>query len=874
MTLPADPTSLAPVTDVPPPFPGRDLPLRTGPLVGAFSSRYLDAIPYDPGDVERIRALNRQGLVVYAHRSANWVDTLFLARALPRHGLPHPDYVAGFDARVFHPVWTWLRRYAEPGAPQDPVAREEWRLRTVLEQQRNAVVFLKHPATLINPKPRQQAHYARAIIQAQRNLKVPILLVPQVIVWIHRPGHFRPTLGDVVFGTSDSPGALRALGIAWLLYRWAKVRVAEPVNVQKFLEDNPGVPDDVLARKLRFAVAYGLGREQKILNGPPMKTYARLQDEVLRDPGLTKAVRKVALEENKPSAVIHQRAISQYQEIASRFDVDVLSLVDWFLRVVWNRIYDGLEVDPADIQMLRETARKAALVLVPCHRSHVDYLVLGQVLYWNGMMPPMVAAGSNLDFFPLGPILRRASAYFIRRSFRGDHLYPHVVRSYIKHAMKEGFFQEFFVEGGRSRTGKTLPPKMGMISFVVDAFLDGVQRDVAFVPVHIGYEKVVEGSAYARELSGGEKERESIRGLVRATSVLRHRYGRVYVTFDEPVMLRGFLERRGVSQTGQNTADHVRAAVTALAHRVVYGINMCAVVTPSAVAALALLGHPKRGLSHPALLLYGKRIVNHIRLVTDGRARISPALAADMEAALREAMTRLSEERLVEISGASGEVFYRPQEGQRVKLDFYKNNILHFFVSDAIVATAVLGAGGGRPVPQEVVKERAQALSRFLKLEFEFRQGVPFDDLFDETVARNLERGFLTHQDGMLHVGQAAVARQTSHFVANLIGNFLESYRQVFLELPGELSTPRSRRDLTATLLDRVRASFLAGEMHYPEAVNKALVENAVEWALDQGVMVAEGEGSALLLRSVADVSERCTELADELGALSIPTGR
>jgi glycerol-3-phosphate O-acyltransferase len=862
--------ALARLEEAAPAFPGRGLPARTGVIASAFSARYLDPIPYDPADVARIRSLSGRGVVVYTHRSANWVDLLLMQRHLSRYGLPRAEFVGGFDARLFHPFWTWFRRTHEPGAPADPTARDEWRLHRTLLQKKSALVFLKHPATLINPRPREQAHFARAILQAQRALSLPIFLVPQVVVWINRPGHFQPTLGDAVFGTADSPGALRALGIAWLLYRWAKIRVAEPIDVQEFLLHHQDASDEVLARKLRFLAFWRLSREQQILNGPNLKTHKRMRDETLRDPKLQKAILGVAADEQKPPLEITERCRKQYDEVASKFDVDVMSLVDWALRVVWNRIYDGMEVDPADIAKLREVARKASLVMVPCHRSHVDYLVLGQVLYWNGMMPPLVAAGINLSFWPVGPIFRRAGAYFIRRSFKGDALYPHVVRTYLKHMLREGFTQEFFIEGGRSRTGKTLSPKLGMVSMTVDAFLDGAQKDVAFVPVNIGYEKIVESGSYARELAGAEKERENIKALLGATKVLRHRYGRVYVTFDEPVLLRTFLQERGVQPDGDVDAERLKSAVRALGHRIVYGINRCAVVTPTAVAALALLGHHKRGLAHRTLLIYAQRILDHVTLVTDGNTRISPALKTDMEAALREAMTRLNEEQLIEIGGASGEVFYRPLDNKRIYLDYYKNNIVHFFVPDAIVALSLrslsLQPGAAVPVPQ--VKQVAQRLSRLLKLEFQFRQGVRFDALFDEALARSVNRGYLRQVDHGIALVDDPLAIHLSLFVSNLIANFVEGYQLGLQALPKELGRPKPRKELVKDLLDAARASFLAGECSRSEAVNKAIMENVVELAVELGLVTASSEDHNAFIAKTADHDVRLSALVADCRAL------
>jgi glycerol-3-phosphate O-acyltransferase len=849
------------------PFRARGLPTHTGLAVSAFSRRYLDPISYDQADVDRIRDLSRRGVVVYSHRSANWVDLLFLQRALPRHDLPLPQYVAGFDARIFHPLWEWLRREPKPPVAMSPVQMAEWRLELTLRQSHGALVFLRHPATLINPKPKEQGHFARAIIRAQRGMDRPIFLVPQVIIWIHRPDHFAPTLGDVVFGTADSPGALRALGVAWLLYRWARIRVGEPVNVREFLEKHPGVPDDILARKLRFAVNYHLGREQHILNGPPMKTHARLKKETLRDPKLEKAVAAVAQQQGVPVEKAAAHASTLYDEVATKFEVDAVSMLDWVLRNVWNRIYDGMEVDASDINKLRATSRKATLVLVPAHRSYIDFLVLSQILYWNAMMPPLIAAGINLAFWPMGTIFRYSGAFFIRRSFKGDPLYSPVVRTYLKHMLKEGYTHEFFIEGARSRTGKTLPPKFGMLSMIVDAFLEGSQNDVAFIPCSIGYEKIIESGIYARELAGGEKVKESISGLLSAGKVLSHKYGRVHVTFDEPIFLKAVLQERGIDPEVGASPDVVRGLVRSLSHQVVYGINRCTVVTPTAVAALALLGHTRRGLAHTVLLEYAQRILEHVRVVAGPHARVAHVLQADLDGALREAMARMAEEDLVDIVGASGEVFYRPNEDKRVNLDYYKNNILHFFVPDAIVATALHGLGGvdGAEVSLAALQERAKVLSRLLKFEFQFQVGRRFDDLFTEAVDRSVARGYLRRTAGGVQLTPGPLAGRVAGFVANLLSNFVEGYVTALRCFPRELDHPRKRSDLVRTLLDRVRAAFLAGECSKSEAVNKAVMENVVEYAVDQGLVLSVGEGNENLLSAAPGMADRVAQVTDEL---------
>src|SRR5262245_50351548 len=177
------------------------------------------------------------------------------------------------------------------------------------------------------------------------------------------------------------------------------------------------------------------------------------------------------------------------------------------------------------------------VVLLPCHRSPFDSLILSSLFHINHLSPPHIAAGINLSFWPMGPLFGGAGAYFIRRSFGDDGVYKAVFRSYLRFLIREGYTQEFFIEGGRSRTGKILTPKLGMLSAIVDAFIDGARRDLYLVPVSIHYGRVVEEQAYSRELGGGEKEKESLSALLRARSVLRQTYGTVSVSFADPISL-------------------------------------------------------------------------------------------------------------------------------------------------------------------------------------------------------------------------------------------------------------------------------------------------------------------------------------------------
>src|SRR5437763_3680148 len=193
-------------------------------------------------------------------------------------------------------------------------------------------------------------------------------------------------------------------------------------------------------------------------------------------------------------------------------------LLEAIFNRIWPRVFTALEI--VGLENVIECVKEHPVVLVPCHRSHFDYLILSYIFHLNYLSPPHIAAGDNLSFWPMGPLFRGAGAFFIRRSFEDDELYKMVFRKYLTFLIREGYTQEFFIEGGRSRTGKILTPKLGMLSAILGAFVDGVRHDLYLVPVSIHYGRVVEEEAYKRELVGADKEKESIWSLLKARRLL------------------------------------------------------------------------------------------------------------------------------------------------------------------------------------------------------------------------------------------------------------------------------------------------------------------------------------------------------------------
>ena len=504
----------------------------------------------------------------------------------------------------------------------------------------SALLFLRRP-----PKLGSQARKGRelevdlieALVAKQRTSTQPILLVPQTFVWSKQAATASPSLLDLLFGPVQWPGRVRVLFQFLLNYRDAKLRSGEPFNLQDFLEKNPDLSDSEAADKVRYALLRRMERDRAVVLGPMKKTTARIQDELLRSPRVRAHIERFAGEKGISYVKAEKVARKQLEHLCAKQSLFVVDLAHRFLTWVWSKMYDGVDFDKAGLERVREAALDSSLVLLPSHKSHIDYLVLSDMLYGNGMMAPLIAAGDNLSFWPIGVLLRRGGAFFIRRSFHDDTLYPVLVEAYMRKLIAEGFTVEFFLEGGRSRIGKPLPPKYGLLSMVFESASKLRGTKVKLVPISIGYERIIEERSFVHELAGGDKQSENMGDLIKSSSILRSKWGRLYVQFGEIIDFDEFKKRRCSDRAASSSSvdeinpDQQRNAVRALAHKVMYSINEVTVVTPAALVATALLSHQKRGMTRASLLtacedllatldVMQARIAHQLR-IGDGRIR-------------------------------------------------------------------------------------------------------------------------------------------------------------------------------------------------------------------------------------------------------------
>jgi glycerol-3-phosphate O-acyltransferase len=394
--------------------------------------------------------------------------------------------------------------------------------------------------------------------------------------------------------------------------------------------------------------------------------------------GQTKLTRRAALLQARHYA----------DEIAANYSPIFVSLMAHVLARVLNRLYEGIVFQHAET--LQQVVEGNEVIYVPCHRSTMDDLLLPYVIYHQGFAVPHIAAGLNLNLPIVGRLLRKGGAFFIRRSFRGNALYTVVFMNYLAAMMARGHSIEYFIEGGRSRTGRLLSPMTGMLAMTVRSYLREPRRPIVFVPVYIGYERILEGSTYIGELSGKPKKKESIGGLLRTLGrIFRQRFGRAYVNLGQPIHLDALLERHAPGWRDRGFDDQERSAwvgalVDELAPTIMRHINAAATVTPINLLALILLATPRQAMLESDLLRQIETLVAVLRAIP-----YDPRVTIVYETAVDTVKYGLARRVITREQHRGGDVVRMTPE-HAVLATYYRNNVLHLLALPSLIACCFL----------------------------------------------------------------------------------------------------------------------------------------------------------------------------------------
>ena len=662
-------------------------------------------------------------------------------------------------------------------------------------------------------------------------------IVPVGVFWGRSPDR-ETSAWKLLFADSWAvTGRLRRLMSIVMLGRQTRVQFSAPIQLSELIAQNKGHE-----RTLRMAhrmLRVHFRNQKTAVIGPDLSHRRTLVKGLVHGAHVRQAIKDEAERENIALATAEARALRYGNEIASDYAYTAVRFLEVVLTWFWNKIYDGVRVN--HLEPLQEAVQGHEVIYVPCHRSHIDYLLLSYLLFRNGLTPPHIAAGINLNMPVVGGLLRRGGAFFMRRSFKGNPLYTAVFNEYLHTLFSRGFPVEYFVEGGRSRTGRMLQPKTGMLAITLRSYLRSSRLPILFVPVYIGYERVLEGRTYLGELRGAAKKKESIFDIFKVIGALKQRFGQVWVNFGEPLKLNEFLDQHQPGWRRQDLAPNFRPAwlnetTNKLAERIAQRLNEAAAVNPVNLVALAMLSTSRQALDRRSL----GRVLDLYQILLRA-VPYSPHTTlpeGDGETLIRyvQALGLLSEQK-----DALGNILYLDEQNA-VLMTYYRNNVMHIFALPALLASFFQSSAR---ISREQILRFTEALYPYLRAELFIRwEPEELEAVIDQWLAAFVAQGLLK-LDGGTYVRPAPSSRQfvLLTLLARVIVQTLQRfYMAISLLLnSGQNSLSAEELEDLCTVMAQ-RLSILHG-LNAPEFFDKSLFRHFINGLLEQDVLRRDEAG-------------------------------
>ncbi|MDF7679348.1 glycerol-3-phosphate 1-O-acyltransferase PlsB [Enterobacteriaceae bacterium ESL0689] len=662
----------------------------------------------------------------------------------------------------------------------------------------------------------------------RNNPDLDVQMVPVSVMFGRAPGREK---GEINPPLRMLNGIQKFFAILWL-GRDSFVRFSPSVSLRRIADEHG--TDKIIAQKLARVARIHFSRQRLAAVGPRLPARQDLFNKLLASKAIARAIDDEARSKKISHDKAQRNATLLMEEIAANFSYEMIRLTDRILGFTWNRLYQGINVNHAE--RVRRLAHEGhEIVYVPCHRSHMDYLLLSYVLYHQGLVPPHIAAGVNLNFWPAGPVFRRLGAFFIRRTFKGNKLYSTVFREYLGELFSRGYSVEYFVEGGRSRTGRLLNPKTGTLMMTLQAMLRGGTRPITLVPIYIGYEHVMEVGTYAKELRGATKEKESLSQMLRGLSKLRN-LGQGYVNFGEPLPLMNWLNQH-VPQW-RDDIDPIEAvrpqwltpSVNHIADDLMVRINNAGAANGMNLCCTALLASRQHSLTREQLTQQINCYLDLLRHVPYSPDTTTPSTSAEELIDHTLKMDKFEVEK-----DTIGDIIVLPRE-QAVLMTYYRNNIAHMLIMPSLLAAIVTQS---RHLSRHEVLRHVTILYPLLKAELFLRwEKEALPEVIDALLTEMQRQELVVLNDDEISINPAR--SRILQLLAAGVRETIQRYAITFWLLSSNPSINRSSLEKESRTVAQ-RLSVLHG-INAPEFFDKAVFSTLVLTLCDEGYISDTGD--------------------------------
>ena len=681
------------------------------------------------------------------------------------------------------------------------------------------LLFLEKPTSLFHwrksTKTTAIAQGFELLNAHANNENLDAQLIPANVIWGRTPTKEKNNTNvGTLLADQESPTWLRKFFIVLFLGRHTMVRFSEAISF-RHMADKHG-SNAASARKLMRITRFHFHRQNIAATGPRLMHRQQMFKNLMVNPAITRLISEEAKSKNITEAEVKKQALAIMDEIAGDYRDVTVRFGERILGWLWNRLYNGIEVNKAE--RLRNLAQEGhEIIYVPCHRSHMDYLLLTYVIFQQGLVTPRIAAGINLNFWPAGPIFRKAGAFFIRRSFKGNRLYSTIFREYLGLLFERGYPVKYYSEGGRSRTGRLLAPKTGMLAMTIQSLLRGIDRPLTLVPVYLGYEHVMEVGTYHKELSGSQKKGESIFGVIKAIRNLRN-YGKGYVNFGEPININQFLNnqvadwKQAIDPIDPQKPKWLTPSVNMLAQQVMTSINQCAALNGVALVSLILHATDNKALTKAEL-------INQLDffMALQRAAPYHAELTIPKETGAQLLAHVILLDKITINQDSFGDIISLT-DSAILELRYYRNNILHSFILPSLVCRLL---ERNAKISQDDLVSQIQRLVQLLKTDLFLWQSADDVKIQVQAVCHFLAAGHIAKQTkaGFWSLSTDNETRAKIRLMAECVNETMQRFA-IITSLLSQLA-PIKKSDLDDKVVAIAQRLSVLNNINAPEFIDK-----------------------------------------------------
>ncbi|MDD1421537.1 glycerol-3-phosphate 1-O-acyltransferase PlsB [Dolichospermum sp. ST_sed1] len=734
--------------------------------------------------------------------------------------------------------------------------RPEIKIKELQEGGDGAYIYLAKRGFVQRKTSKDAPSALYGLVQQVVAKKDDIQIVPVSVFWGRDPGKEEKSIFKLLFFDDQYGGWFQRFIQLFVHGRNVVCHFGRPISLINLINEKNGI--EQTTKKVRRVLKIHFRSLRISTLGPYIYDHAQVVNSILTSKRVKDAMADEASRRNATQEKILKIAKRYVVEISAKKTPYVIQAVSIFLTWLWNKLFSGVEI--SHDKKLQELADGGyEIIYLPCHRSHLDYLLISYVLYHLGFVTPHIAAGINLNFAPVGSVLRRSGAFFLRRSFRGNKLYTIIFNEYLHYLITKGYSLKFFPEGGRSRTGKLKKPMTGMLAMAVRSYILSSEKPVVLVPTYVGYDKVIETGSYLKELGGKSKKSESMGQLLKSLKILGTNFGRAYVGFGEPIFLQNFLDKelpdwKEKSEWYGNNASKL-PAINNLANEIMVRINSTAVVSPSSLFSLALLSSQKKALSEKDLLSYVCLLIDYANKVPYSCDITIPKISAKEQLSYLESVIELQR-----FSHPDGDVIHL-DEVVSIKLTYYRNNVLHVFAVPAVIAAFFLH---NDQITIEELRLSCKAVYPYLKDELFLRWDMSdFDHELEKAIDFMSEKGLLIRQGDLLSRPVVAdLAFNELNLLGRSLGRIIERYA-VFAAVLSQYSENDSfdRKEIENKSQSMAHKIAILNGTNDPDFFDKGLFSEHIQLLVKMKVLETAVDGKLKINPILAKMTEKSMSL-------------